>query len=367
MAITNTSFASRLTSLITSFSDADRLEYSKAIVSDIHVDNEIEKEKPVLYGFQDGDVVPIIENNDSYTMFPSADETVCSTSECDIPLNFSGVKLTMALAKCRIPICLNSFNKDFLYFWGTYRKFNENPDLDEALLQFIGKQFKQGLENAKWRRAYFADKLSTSNLLDKANGFFTQADAGATAGVNEVTIAKNSGANYAAQIMTGQEVYELLSEMYDLASVNPWFDPATYQFEVTWQMANVFVNWLNNLGHKAPANCSCYNAEGIVKSNVYTVDNVAFNGVRVIGRKAFDGVISQVPELNGNNVAGAARTEPNRAILAKNENMPVFSTDEENLTFFDIWHSKDDEKIYMRGGTYIGAAIPEVNKIIYAH
>lgn len=365
MAITN-NYATAVVALVDSFTNADMLEFNKAIVEDIAVDNEIEKEKEVIYGVQNGDVVPIIEGNDSYTMFPVADETVCATSECDLGLNFSGAVWDLALIKCKVPICLNSFSREFLHFFNTYRKFDENPDMDQAILQFLGQQFKQGLENAKWRRAYFADEASASPLLDGSDGFFVQADAGTTVGTNQITITKNAGATAAAQVMTGQEVYDLLGDMYDLAVVHPWFDPTKFEYEITWQMAAAYSNWLNKLGHNAPANCACLDAAGIVKGNIYPIDNLWYNGIPVKARRAFDGVISQVPALNGNNVPGAAKTDPNRAILAKRTNMLVGSSDEDQLTFFDMWHSKDDEKIYMRGGSYIGASIPKLNEIIYA-
>lgn len=365
MAITN-NYATAVVDLVDSFIEADMLEFNQAIVNDIVVDNEIEAEKEVLYGVKNGDVVPIIEKNDNYTMFPVADETVCGTEECDLTVDFSAVKWDLALIKCKVPICLNSFSREFLAFWNTYRKFDENPDMDQAILQYLGEQFKQGLENAKWRRAYFADQASESPLLEGSNGFWIKADASAVVGENKIEITQNEGATYAAQRMTGEDVYDLLGDMYELATMHTWFNPIAFQYEITWQMATAYSNWLNKLGHNAPANCQCIVADGVVKANVYTLDNLYFNGIPVKARRAFDGVISQVPELNGNNVAGAARVSPNRAILARNENMLIGSSDEDQLTFFKIWHNEDDEKIYMRGGSYIGAAFPKVNELIVA-
>ncbi|MGL5233843.1 MAG: hypothetical protein ACRC8Z_03675, partial [Empedobacter falsenii] len=132
MAITN-NYKTSVVDLVQSFTNADKLTFEQALVNDIVVDNEIEKEKTVLYGVKNGDVVPIIEKNDSYTMFPVADETVCGTNECDLNVNTSAVKWDLALMKCKIPICLNSFDKEFLAFWNTYRKFDNSPELDTAL------------------------------------------------------------------------------------------------------------------------------------------------------------------------------------------------------------------------------------------
>lgn len=365
MAVTN-NYTEAVVDLVESYTNADMLEFNQAIVNDIVVDNEIETEKEFLPGVKNGDVVPIIEKNDDYTMFPVADETECGTDECDLNVNLSAVKWDLALMKCKVGICLNKFSAEFLKFWNTYRKFDDNPDLDQAILQYLGEQFKQGLENAKWRRAYFADNASDSKLLNGSDGFWTKADAAAVVGENKITVTKNSGGTLAAQRMTGEEVYTLLGDMFDLATQHTWFNPIAFQYEITWQMATAYSNWLNKLGHNAPANCQCISAEGVVKSNVYTLDNLYYNGVPVKARRAFDGVISQIPELNGNNVAGAARVDPNRAILAKNENMLIGSSDEDQLTFFKIWHNEDDEKIYMRGGSYIGASFPKVNELILA-
>ncbi|PIF44295.1 hypothetical protein CLU96_1236 [Chryseobacterium sp. 52] len=366
MAVTN-NYNTAVVDLVESFDNADMLTFEQAIVNDIKVDNEIEKEKEVLYGVKNGDVVPVIEKNDNYSMFPTADESACGTEECGLDLDFSGVIWDLALMKCKVPICLNSFDKHFLRFFNTQKKFDDNPDMDQLLLQYLAEQFKQGLENAKWRRAYFADVASTSRLLNKANGFFTKADAGTIIGETKIAITKNAGANFAAQRMTGEEVYNLLGEMFDLGTQHIWFNPLEFQYEVTWQMATAYSNWLNKLGHNAPANCQCISPEGVVKANVYTLDNLYYNGIPVKARRAFDGVISQIPELNGNNVAGAARVDPNRAILAKNENMLIGTSEEGQLAFFKMWHNEDDEKIYMRGGSYIGASFPKVNEIIYAN
>lgn len=365
MAVTN-NYQTAIVELVDSFTNADMLDFSQAIVNDIVVDNEIEKEKEVLYGVKNGDVVPTIEKNDDYTMFPVANEATCGTSECDLNVNMSGAIWDLALIKCKVPICLNSFSREFLAFWNTYRKFDENPDMNQALLQFLGEQFKQGLENAKWRRAYFADQASTSPLLDGADGFWVKADASAVVGENKIEVTKNAGATAILQRMTGEEVYDLLGDMFELGTQHTWFNPIAFQYEITWQMATAYSNWLNKLGHNAPANCQCIIAEGVTKANVYTLDNLYYNGIPVKARRAFDGVISQVPELNGNNVAGAAKESPNRAILTRNENMLIGSSDENQLTFFKIWHNEDDEKIYMRGGSYIGAAFPKVNELILA-
>ena len=365
MAVT-TNFKTAVVDLVESFGEADKINLQNAIVNDITVDNEIESEKEVLYGVNNGDVVPVIEKNDNYTMFPVADEAVCGTTECDLSVNMSAVKWDLALIKCKVPICVNAFDREFLRFFNQNRDFTNDPNLDTLLLQYLGEQFKQGLENAKWRRAYFADSASTSPLLDGSDGFWTKADAAAVVGENKIEITKNAGATAAAQKMTGEEVYDLLGEMYDLASEHTWFNPLAFQYEITWQMAVAYSNWLNKLGHNAPANCQCISAEGVVKANVYTLDNLYYNGIPVKARRAFDGVISQVAELNGNNVAGAAKESPNRAILTRNENMLIGSSDADQLNFFDIWHNKDDEKIYMRGGSYIGAAFPKVNELIVA-
>ena len=365
MAITN-NYKDNVVDLVQSFTNADKLTFEEALVNEIVVDNEIEKEKTVLYGVKDGDVVPIIEKNDSYTMFPVASETVCGTDECALNVNLSAVVWDLALIKCKIPICLNAFDKEFLAFFNTYRKFDNNPDLDQVLLQYLGEQFKQGLENAKWRRAYFADQASTSPLLDGADGFWTKADASAVVGENKIEITKNAGANAVAQRMTFDEIYELLGDMYELATYNTWFDPSTFRFEMPWQMGLTYMNGLNKMGHNAPANCQCLSADGIVKAGAFTLENIGFNGIPIKVYRAFDGVINQVPALNGNNVANAAKVSPNRVLLVKNENMLIGSSDETQLTFEDIWYNKDDEKIYMRGGSYIGAAFPKVNELILA-
>ncbi len=211
-------FNNEVVELVECLTDADKISLKNAIINDFRVDNEIEKEKTVLYGVKDGDVVPILNNDNIYTGFPVADQGACGTEECDMNIDFSATKWDLALIKCKVPICVNSFNRDFLAFFNTEKKFDNSAQLDTLLIKYLALRFKATLENAKWRMAYFADKDSTNPLLKDANGFFIQADAGTTAGENRVELPQTA--------MSGEDVYNKLQEMYDLASANAWFNPS---------------------------------------------------------------------------------------------------------------------------------------------
>jgi hypothetical protein len=172
-----------------------------------------------------------------------------------------------------------------------------------------------------------------------------------------VSIPENLATTFLGQkSMSGKRVYEILTEMYTKYAEQPWFGAAGLEFKMTKLTASSFVAYLNTL-----KNTDCchgvdrVNVDGMM-STAYTLNNISFNGIPITVRQEWDGVInsSKVFSLNqGNN----ARVQPHRILLTYKENLVIGTTEIKSLNDFSIWHSKDDKKIYMEGGSYIGASI----------
>lgn len=363
MAYTD-NFVADVVSLVDSLEAAEKLEFSNLLFTKSFGVDSIEDSHTVVNGVRQGNLIPILKDNPDYESFPFVDENACVITDCDLDSEYSTHAWDLGLMECRVGICMRSFNESFNLFWKQYKQTQEgDADLDTAFLQYLGKKFNTNLEAAKWRAAYFGDTASLSAYFNRIDGFFTQMEAGNADQVIE--IAKNDGATFALQKMTGEEVYNTLAAMYNRAGEYPWFDDTIMGFKITRAMGAALVTWLNSLSDLRDVNCDCYSPDNITAKRRFTLDGLRVFGLPVSVRPEFDGVINGTAELNGGGGA-AARINPNRAILTYRDNLLIGTTEVDALQSFDVWHSKDDKKIYLEGSSYIGAGLPMVEEYILA-
>ncbi|QQM25259.1 hypothetical protein [Elizabethkingia sp. M8] len=370
MAITE-NYTSDLLTAVEGLYNADSVDLANAIFVETYVDNDIMTEKEFFNDVKDGDFIPIINEDPTYLKFPKGDESSCAIDECDEDIEITYEKWQLGLMECRTPICLRSFDREFLWFWNKYqKKFGNSGDLQAAIVLYIEKKIKAELNAAMWRVGYFGDRSSTDDLLNPFTGIFPLLDAAKTAGGVKsplyVEVTKNSNSTFSAQKMTGEEVYQLLWDMFEAAQAEKWFNPMTYQFEVTWEMAVAFAGHLNKLGHQRPASCTCVDPNAVGQMVAFNPQNIMFKGIPVIPRHSFSGVIDALPTLNNGGGANA-RVDPNRAILAPKSGLLFGTNIAENAKFISTFYSQKDRKIYIDAGAYMGAAIPQTNRIVVAY
>lgn len=344
MAVT-TNFSSTVLALVDDITSAETATLSNAYFTKFFEIGKLPEAYTVIPGVRNGNVIPIISTNPNYAKFPYKDPTNCTLPVCDIDLPFEAKAWQIGMIACKTPVCINTFDENFLAFWGRYKRLFGDEDLNSALMAFIMEVWERDLNAAIWRMAWFGDtSLSGGDpnyaLLRAIDGIFTQAEAG---GGIKIPIAENT----AGTGLTGPEVYAYLENAYNQASVLPWFDPATLRFEMTSAMAAVWVAWLNSLGDRSMYNCECYSADGITSTRSFTLDGQlkAF-GVPVYVRREFDGVINQLDLGN-----------PYRALLTTNDNILIGTTELDQLPAFKIWYSEDDDMIYIKGGAQLGASL----------
>ncbi|CAA7195451.1 MULTISPECIES: hypothetical protein [Chryseobacterium] len=363
MAITD-NFVTSLLPLIEKLSaEAD---FSKLLFEKTFLPTEFNKANTVVTGVKNGNVVPIITDEVDYESFPFVDANSCDTTECNLNTNYSGKKWELGLIECRIPICLRSFNDDFLIFWNDYKMINPTTEvtkkyLNTALIQFLTNKVKNNLNGAKWRVAYFGDKASTSDYFNGFNGFFIQAEANTSL---VVPIAKNTAGTYSAQQMTGQEVYDTLVEMEEVRLEKDWSATGNEVIKMPEKMARKFASYLNSLKDK---DC-CDGMERINPENIqtksYTKDNMAFHGVPIMPVREWDEIINKTSELNGGG-GNNPRVQPNRILWSPKEILLVGTQQREDLDMFEIWYDRTDRKVYIEAGSYLGASI-SLNEYVYA-
>lgn len=354
-------FDSGLISLVDSLEAAEKLNMSEMLMSKQFQVDQLDATHTVVTGVRKGNLIPILNDQPDYEAFPFVDPQACDVTSCDIDTNYSSHKWDLGLLECRVPICMRSFSESFNIFWNQYKQINE-PNMNSAFLQFLGRKFQMNLEAAKWRAAYFGDTSSSSAYFDGIDGFFAQAAANSS---QIVDIAKNDGATKAGQVMTGEEVYNTLEAMYEAAFAQPWFDPTQVEFRITRAMAGALVTWLNSKNDLSLYNCECTDVNKLTGARAFNFGNIRMFGIPVMVHNEWDQIIYKSAEFDPNGGTDP-RVDPNRALLTYRSNLLVGTSETSALNHFDIWYSRDDKKVYMEGNSYIGAGIPLIGEYILA-
>lgn len=355
MAVTS-NFAEDLLDLVDDIVSADKVEFSESIFQKTFQYEGLAASHEVITGVRNGGTIPIVLSTPNPDSFPFVDPTSCAPTDCDVPLEFSGKKWDLGLIECRVPICMRTFNENFLRFFNAWKNVHQGePDLSNALLDYVEQVFTKNLTLSSWRASWFGDKNSGSAYYDGIDGFFTQAEAG---GGIVIDITENAEATYPLQLstLTGEDVYNYLDAMYESAANLPWFDPSILEFRITRTMGSKLISWLNKNGDKG-VGCECLNSQSIVARRTFNLENIGFYGIPVRVETEWDDIINYSTVLNGGG-GNAARVNPHRAILTYRENLLIGTNSMETLESLDLWYSKDDKKIYLEGSAYLGASIP---------
>lgn len=356
-------FVEDLLPLVTDLVSAEKMEMSEMIYAAAFEDSDIAERNEIVTGVRHGNVLPILKDNPQPESFPFVDSSSCAETECDITHEFSNHTWEVGLIECRVGICLRTFNENFLKFFNAVRHTQTGEiDVDTAILMFISGQFTKNLNLSTWRAAYFGDKSSTSAYFNGIDGIFTQMEANAD---QVIDITQNDGASFALQAITGEQVYNYLITMYDRATEQAWFDPSIAEYRVTRSMSLKLVSWLNKEGKKAPMNCACIDPNSAVARNTFMIEGLTINGIPVMTHNEFDKIINFSSELNGGGGANA-RINPHRAILTYRENILIGTSETEALNSFNIWHSQDDNKVYLKGSSYVGGGVPLTDDYVLA-
>lgn len=357
MAYTD-NFVTELLPLVEDLAGAENMNFSKLLFEKTFLASDITKKHSVVTGVRNGSLVPILSDVPNYESFPFVDASSCDTTECDLNSNYSAYKWELGLISCRIPLCLRTFNDNFLIFWNQYKMLNPakvtTQYLRTALLQYLTNMVKNNLEAAKWRVEYFADKASTSPLFNGFNGWFTQMEA--NAGLI-VPITKNTALTYADQKLTGQEVYDTLVAMEELYLQQEWAGTKPVTYKMTKLNAMTLASYMNSLKDTA----CCDGVERLnpdnIQSKTFFFDRLSFHGIPIEVMPEWDAVINNTAELNGGGGTNP-RVNPNRIILTSKDNLLIGTEERDMLNMLDIFYEKKDKKVYIDAEAYLGAAVP---------
>lgn len=348
MSIT-TNFKTGLLDLVTDMNTAQYAVLAEALYESTFGVGKITDFHRVVPNVREGRVVPIISTSPTYLSFPYKNPSDCETTECDLDLGFSAKKWEIGMIACKIPICLNTFDENFLLFWGEYKRLWGDHNLDGALMKFIFDKFQTELDASVWRTVWFGDRTVPSSdpnykFLRVINGIFTQAES--MDGI-KIEISENTPVNGVIPAIGGEKVRLYLETAYREASKTAWFDESKLQFEMTKAMATELVIWLNSLDDKSKTNCECYDVDKVTALKTFSVNkNLFIFGIPIFVHQELDAVITAL-KLD----------RPYRALLTQKDNILIGTAEMDQLLDTKVWYSEDQEKVFMRGGSQIGATL----------
>jgi len=344
-------FETAVLALVNDLASADKVNISEAIFQETFGIGSFAAAHTLRTDVRNGNVIPIVLAGDNYCAMPVGDEMSCDLNECDIEVNYDAKRWELSEYNCRIPICMRTFNENFLVFWNMYRQRLEDPLQEpdaQAFLTYLTQQVERNILGAQWRVGYWGDKSATANTLIKGNnGYFVQAEAGD--GI-KATIT-SAGAQ-----PTAEEILDSIQKALEDASGDTnaiWLGQSDVVIKMPWSLANKIVIYLNKLNRQNPYNCDCVSADGIVSADRFSVEGLRLFGYTVEAHREIDGGSTCVTDANVNQI-----------LIARKSNLLIGTNTQDKMEMFDIFYDKKDRKIYMDSMIYLGVSIP-LDEYIY--
>lgn len=338
-------FATEIGDLVTDLVAADIVNINEAIWQETFGVGSFTQAHTLLTGRRNGQVQPIVLEGDYYGSMPVGDEKSCALNECDLTPNYSAKEWCLAEYNCRIPICMRSFDEEFLVFWNMYRQALEDPTTEpdaQAFLDYIESIVRNQLQGTQWRVGYWGDTAETENdLINGCDGFFVQAEAGSGEKIDLVV---------AGATPTGEEIYNAMQEAYEFMEQQVWGSEPNVVWKMSYAAASKITSWLNRMKDTSDYNCECYSADGITKARTFRVETLQVFGIPVEAHREID--LSSVP-------AGKTEIDKYQILLARKSNLLVGTNSENKLEGFDIFYDKTDRKIYIDTMVRLGVMIPK--------
>jgi len=259
--------------------------------------------------------------------------------------------------------CYSDYMATF-FRWGLKNGIEKQDLTGTELAAFIQEHLMDLIKEVIFRMAYFGDKgivAETGNnivagdlkFFNTIDGFFAQlfdivsGDAARQSTTDLTT--KNAEAAYADQRFNGtdttnQVVTNALDALYyDAETRLRDQDKSALAYYVTRSVYDQLEKERKTLGGGAILEVYNRQEKGSPKLTI--------NGIEVIAVPFWDRMINAY--FND----GTAWVLPHRAVLMSRENFVIGTEDEASLNELDIWHSKDDAKMYMEFGFQLDVKI----------
>lgn len=341
-------FSTAITALVEDLVTADNVNISEAIFQETFGIGSFVSAHTLRTGVRNGSVIPIVLAGDNYCDMPVGNEQSCELNDCDLETNYAAKKWDLAEYNCRIPICMRTFDENFLVFWNMYRQRLEDPLQEpdaQAFLTYLTQQVERNVLGAQWRVGYWGDTSAiTNNLINGNNGYFVQAEAGA--GIKASITA-------AGAAPTAEEILDSIQAALNTASDQMWMGESDVVVKMSWTVANKIAIYLNTLNRQNPYNCDCVSADGIISADRFSVEGLRLFGYKVEAHREIDGGATCVTDA-----------DVNKILIARKSNLLIGTNTTEKMEMFEIFYDKKDRMIYMDSMIYLGVSIP-LDEYIY--
>lgn len=337
---------------VTGLTQSDSVRVSNAIFKNVFEVSDFTKSHFIQTGVKDGEAITIISDEVDYTAMPYMDKNSCAPAEaCKTNLNLSKAIWNLQQFGCSLDICMKEFEQEFAIFWNFFKVYNpKGADINNAYVQFIIKQIIKNRLGAQWRNAWYSDTSSSLPYLNAQDGFLVQAQAQYGANSNlKTTITENSNTTYTAQKLTGEQAYNYYLDIVKKAQDLPaFYAHKDWAIKTTQFMAQPFVNWLNENSTLAPGFCTkVLDPTKIQQESAWTIENVRVNGIPLAVHRELDGVINQIPTLNGGG-GDNPRVNPNFALLTHKSNLRIGTSDQRDLNFFKSGFEDKKDNLWIK-------------------
>lgn len=337
-------FATAIGDLVTDLVAADIVNINEAIWQETFGVGSFTQAHTLITNRRNGQVQPILLANDYYGAMPKGDETSCDLNACDLTPNYSAKEWCLSEYNCRIPICMRSFDEEFLVFWNMYRQGLEDPTSEpdaQAFLDYIEMIVTNQVQGTQWRVGYWGDTAATENdLINGCDGFFVQAEAGSGHKID---------LSVAGAVPTGEELYNAFQEAYEYGVQQIWGGQTDVVWKTTYAVAAKMVAWLNSIGDTSMYNCDCYNPDNIVGARRFNVENLRVFGIPVEAHREID---------LSTTAAGKVEIDKYQILMIRKSNLLVGTNTDGKLEGFDMFYDKTDRKIYIDTMVRLGVMIP---------
>ncbi|MDM1523859.1 hypothetical protein HX088_11335 [Empedobacter sp. 225-1] len=332
-------FADSIKAIVQNLTTADKVNFNKVVYEKVFGVTDLIQSHQLITDVHNGQIVPVIDKSVDYGQYPKSQGN-CAMNDGVITERYSTRKWNLVELNGRHSYCMKDLDQDFMIFWNQKKLTLDNPleapDYD-AYIDFLTEQAVNNLKGAQWRQAYLGDTSHESGLINGADGYFAQAEAGSG---EKITITK-AGAE-----ATAQEIYDAMAKAYDAIVLSAWFDESKAVIKMTRAMAHKLVSYFNSLNDTRAYDVNVIDGEKVTASRRFSIDNFTLFGINVEVHKEIDFSMNAVGETN-----------KLKALITSKDNLVVGTPTADRIEEFEMFFDQKDKKIYIDLATYFGVAL----------
>lgn len=339
-------FGTVLEDLITSERQA---EFSPIVVQKLYERLRRDDYGIVIEGVRHGDLSASLINSPTYNAIPFTSGDNCEIETCDFEVDYSAKVWDLVMAECRHSLCTRTASRKFMALWGQYKAINPEDSEYDFLVEQISDILADVLANSLIAKLFLADPAYTESTINGTTGFISQWELEPSNIVNVTDMVTDPDS------ITGEEWIAILLKMAEEYGEKSFRSSlASAQFTMDEADARKIVNFLNSTDRQSMYDCSCVDADGLVRAGRFQVQGLMIGGIPV-KTIPYKDMVSQFDELVD---VDSTLIEPVFAVLTPRTEVQIGTPEEDELNMQDSFYDKKDRKYYFDIGYQFGAMVP---------